>query len=233
MKTNQVRRSHNRPAFSGVLANRISTFQQRWGARFAVLMALALFGLLLTPTGAKAGCGVPLRPGTAPPIPFVSPKADAPSNHQDDGDSHESATIVGLWHVVYTATYTTSGPLPVPIVPPAPPFPIVQSFKTWHGDGTEFDNAFLPPSGGDICYGVWKDLGHRTVKLHHVGLMFAPDGSLANIFYQDEIDTVAANGRTYQGTFDQKLYDPTDIFGTGTVVQEIKGTTAGTRISVD
>jgi hypothetical protein len=213
--------------------HRTKTFRLLCSSRLPALVALAAFAFLFATANAKAGCGVPFKPGTAPPIPFVSPKAARPSNHRDDEDSRELATIVGLWHVVYTATYTTSGPLPVPIVPPAPPFPIVQSFKTWHSDGTEFDNAFLPPSGGNICFGVWKDLGHRTVKLHHVGLMFAPDGSLANIFYQDEIDTVAANGKTYEGTFDQKLYDPTDIFGTGTVVQEIKGTTAGTRITVD
>jgi hypothetical protein len=41
------------------------------------------------------------------------------------------------------------------------------------------------------------------------------------------------DGKTYRGTFDQKLFDLTDVFGTGTPVQEIKGTTAATRIGVD
>jgi hypothetical protein len=109
----------------------------------------------------------------------------------------------------------------------------VQSYKTWHADGTEMDNAFLPPSGGNVCFGVWKQLGNGGVKEHHIGLMFAPDGSVGNIFTEDEIDRVAHNGKTYKGTFDQKIFEPTDVFGTGTPVQEIKGTTAATRIGVD
>ena len=209
----------------------------RWGGRIAALAVIAVAGVLFSTSAAKAGCGMPSKVALAPAAPFVNPQINAPFSPAYNGDSredsHEAADIVGLWHVVYTATYTTSGPLPVPIVPPAPAFPFVQSFKTWHSDGTEFDNAFLPPAGGNICYGVWKDIGHRTVKVHHVGLMFASDGSLANVFYEDEVDTVSVDGKTYEGTFDQRLYDPTDIFGTGPVVQEFKGTTAATRITLD
>jgi hypothetical protein len=66
------------------------------------------------------------------------------------------------------------------------------------------------------------------------GLMFAPDGSVSFIFTVDERDTVAPNGKTYSGTFDFKLWPP--VFSevdTGKPLQEIKGTTAGTRIPVD
>jgi hypothetical protein len=49
----------------------------------------------------------------------------------------------------------------------------------------------------------------------------------------DEIDTVATNGKTYSGTFVFKLFLPTDVYGTGTPLAVAKGTTAGTRISVD
>lgn len=199
------------------------------GGRLAALMTFAVIGILFSASGAKAGCGFPVKVGTAPAIPSLAPGQD----QQDRGGPNQPANIVGLWYVVWTATYTTSGPLPLPMVPPAQPFVINQSFKTWHSDGTEFDNVFLPPSGGNICYGVWKDMGHRTVKVRHVGLMFAPDGSLANIFWQEETDTVSADGKTYEGTFDQKLYDPTDIFGTGPVVQEIKGKVAAKRVTID
>lgn len=147
-----------------------------------------------------------------------------------DPDQYNS--VVGLWHVVYAADYSTPGPLPIPIVPPGS-FQFVQSYKTWHEDGTEMDNAFLPPVGGNVCFGVWKQLGSGSVKEHHVGLMFAPDGSLANIFTEDEIDRVSHDGKTYSGSFDQEIFEPTDVFGTGTPEQEIKGTTAATRISVD
>ena len=88
------------------------------------------------------------------------------------------ASIVGLWHTNYTAE-TESG---APIFPPVP-FPFVETFKTWHADGTEFEQAFFAPAGGNICFGVWKDLGEGRVKLHHIGIMYhATTGQISNIF---------------------------------------------------
>ena len=210
--------------------NRMSTFKKIRIGRFSGLVALAALGLLLSASRVKAGgCApVPYKAGVAPTIPFVSP-------HEDD-NSNEPANIVGLWHVIYTAIYSTSGPLPFPVIPPGPPssFQFTESLKTWHADGTEFENAFLPPTGGNICFGVWKDKGHGSVKLHHIGLMFAPNGDLAFIFTVDEKDTVATTGKTYRGSFDFKLWPPSfSAVDTGTPLQEVKGTTAGTRISVD
>lgn len=195
------------------------------GRLFAVVALFAL-GMLSTATRASAGCA-----SYSLAAPFSPNLEEAQQN-----GPNEPVTIVGLWHVIYTADYSTSGPLPVPVIPPGPPssFQFIQSYKTWHADGTEFENAFLPPMGGNVCFGVWKDLGHGSVKLHHIGLMFDPStGSVANVFTVDEIDTVAPNGKTYQGSFDMKIFEPTDVFGTGTVLQEIKGSTAGTRITVD
>jgi hypothetical protein len=151
-------------------------------------------------------------------------------NHQEGEERDKPASIVGLWHLIYTAT---SSDLPSPPFPSKTPFQFLESYKTWHGDGTEFENAFLPPAGGNICFGVWKDVGDGCVKLHHIGLMFASDGSVSNVFTIDEIDRVASNGKTYSGTFDFKLFPPTDVYGTGTPLAEAKGTTAGTRITVD
>lgn len=150
----------------------------------------------------------------------------ADRNHGDDNDS----TIVGLWHTNYTATFDDNFP---PGNPAPTPFPFIQSYKTWHGDGTEFENAFLPPGGGNICFGVWKDLDHDSVKLHHVGLMFDANGNVSNVFTVDETDTVMSDGKTYKGTFDFKLFAPTNVFGVGLPISEVKGTTAATRITVD
>jgi hypothetical protein len=63
--------------------------------------------------------------------------------------------------------------------------------------------------------------------------MFAADGAISNVFTIDETDTVASDGKTYKGTFDFKLFDATNVFGTGTPLAEVTGTTAGTRITVD
>jgi len=172
--------------------------------RFATLTLAAFVALLLCASGARAGCGDPFKQSS--PV-FTR------MTHQDDSESEGPATIVGLWHVHYTASDGS---------------PFVETLKTWHADRTEFENAFLPPIGGNVCFGVWKEIGRRTVKLHHVGLMFNPDGSIKATFTVDEVDTVAENNKTYSGTFDFKVFDPA-----GTQVVEVKGTTAGTRITVD
>jgi len=195
--------------------------------RFAALIALVGLGFLFTASSAKADCGLLSKTGAAPSIPFLSSSEQETSNHQDDEKSNKHASIVGLWHLIYTAT-SASGPFP------PTPFQFLESFKTWHADGTEFENAFLPPTGGNICFGVWKDLGHGNVKLHHIGLMFDSQGLVSHLFTVDEHDTVASDGKTYSGTFDFKLWPPSfDAVGVGSPLAEVTGTTAGTRIAVD
>jgi len=207
--------------------NRMNLFRLLRGGRFSALVALVGLGLLFTASGAKAaGCAVPSKTVAATAIPFVSPHGD---DHQQGEEFSESASIVGLWHLNYTAETETGAP----IFPPAP-FPFLESFKIWHGDGTEFENAFMPPTGGNICFGVWKDIGEGSVKLHHIGLMFGTDGKVSNIFTVDEKDTVARNGQTYSGSFDFKLWPPSfAAVGVGTPIAEVTGSTAGTRINVD
>jgi hypothetical protein len=209
--------------------NRMNIFQAFRSGRFSALVALVGLGLLFTASGAKAaGCSViPYKAGAASLRTFVSPQGDESLNHQEGEESNKPASIVGLWHLIYTAT-SASGPFP------PTPFQFLESFKTWHADGTEFENAFLPPTGGNICFGVWKDLGHGRVKLHHIGLMFASDGSISNAFTVDEIDRVASDGKTYSSTFDFKLWPPSfDAIGIGSPLAEVMGTAAGTRITVD
>jgi hypothetical protein len=211
--------------------DRINVFQGLRNGRFSVLVALVGLGLLFTASGAKAaGCALPSKTGAAPLIPFVSPHG---YDHQQGEEFGPSLSIVGLWHLNYTAE-SESG---APIFPPAP-FPFLESFKIWHADGTEFENAFMPPAGGNICFGVWKELGDGSVKLHHIGLMFGTGGTppenVTNIFTVDEIDIVARDGQTYSGSFDFKLWPPSfAAVGVGTPIAEVKGKTAGTRITVD
>ena len=192
--------------------------------RYSAVALIVGLGLLLGAGGARAGCATPYKAGVAPAIPFVSP--------HEEKEWHEHNTIVGLWHVIYTATYDDNFPPGGPY--PPTPFPFLESFKTWHADGTEFENAFLPPAGGNICFGVWKELDKGTVKLHHIGLMFNSDGSMSSIFTVDETDTVTSQGKTYNGRFEFKLWPPSYAsVGIGTPIAEVKGTTAATRITVD
>jgi hypothetical protein len=213
-------------------------FQNIWNGRLAAaFVLLALTSMSLSAVGASAGCAVPLTgklPAgasatvTPPPparAPFVQPKA------VDDWDGFDPHPIVGLWHLNYTAETVTGA---TGIFPPAPPsFPFLESYKTWHRDGTEFEQAFFDPKVGNICFGVWKEIGERTVKLHHIGLMFNTDGSVKAVFTSDEIDVVAANGLSYSGSFTFRLYSSTDVYGTGSAIVTVTGKTAGTRITVD
>ena len=202
--------------------------------RFFALVALVASGLLFTAVGAKAGgCVVSYKAGAAPSIPFVSPQDDTSANQQEGAEwSNKPATIVGLWHVIYTATSDTQGPIPVPPAPPS--FQYVETFKMWHADGIEFENAVKPPTGNNICYGVWKETSNGMVKLHHIGLMFDSTGNLSNIFTDDEKVKVASNGQTYTGSFDFRLWPPNfEAVGVGTPIAEATGTIAATRINVD
>src|ERR1700728_3299879 len=209
-----------------ISTNRASISGKLRKGRFVALMALVGFGLLFATSSAKAGgCAVPSKTGVAPAIPFVSPSGDDRQQAEEFG---LPVSIVGLWHVNFTAE-TESG---APIFPPVP-FLFAETFKTWHADGTEFENANLPPAGG-ICIGVWKDLGHGRVKLHHIGLMFDSTGQLSNMFTVDEKATVARNGQAYTGSFDFKLWPPSfAAVGVGTPIAEATGSTAATRINVD
>ena len=106
------------------------------------------------------------------------------------------------------------------------------TFDTWHSDGTEFESAFLAPAGGNMCVGVWKQTGLRSVTLHHVGWLFNPSTPLAtatNSFTVDAEITVAPDGKSYSGHFTFKVWN---LDGTPTSV-EVTGTIAATRITVN
>jgi hypothetical protein len=176
-----------------------------------LLAALCLFVL---PTCANAACGrfdapalksvikLPMAAQVAIPSPFEA----------------ANSTIVGLWHVIYTngADQSTFN----------------DTFDTWHSDGTEFESAFLAPAGGNLCVGVWKQTGLRSVTLHHVGWLFnasTPLATATNSFTVDSDLTVAPDGKSYSGRFTFKVWN---LDGTPTPV-EVTGTIAATRITVN
>jgi hypothetical protein len=123
------------------------------------------------------------------------------------------ATIVGLWHAVYT---TSAGA------------PFQESFETWHSDGTELELANVPITGGNICTGVWQETGPRTIQEFHTAWTFGQDGTVNGTMTIEATNKVAKTNDTYSGTFDFKLYDLN-----GNVLTEITGTETATRITVD
>jgi hypothetical protein len=213
--------------------NRKTSFRPSWNRRLAVPAGLAAIALVFSASQARAGCFDMARTKLAPAA-FLTTGAMPPSIGWTDGRGGEPATIVGLWHDIYTATYSTAGPLPVPVIPPGPPdsFQFAETMKTWHADGTEWEEKIQPAPTG-FCFGVWKHTANGSIKLHHFGTLTDPTGSVAFIFYMDEINRVAPDGRTYTGVWDFRLYAATDVLGTGPVLQELKGRVSGTRITVE
>src|SRR5580692_9346052 len=174
--------------------------------RLAAVLTLLTAGLFTGVSSANA-CAEPGKATASPAMPWLE--------HQDESDWQPS--IVGLWHVVYTQNDGS---------------PFNQTFKMWHSDGIEFENALLPPSGGDICYGVWKQTGHQSVKLHHIGIIWGPDPTtpgnfvIVATFTVDETNTVSEDGKSYSGKFTFSQFDPS-----GNPGQVIKGSTAAKRVT--
>ena len=176
------------------------------------LIVCAALCVLLGPTYARAACGnlgghgdisaVSMPPGMHSGASFRNP--------------WDRPTIVGLWHVIYTAGGSTFN----------------DTFDTWHADGTEVESAFISPASGNVCEGVWVPTGPRSVKLHHVGWVFnaaTPTAVASNYFTLDEEVTVAEDNGSYSGKFTFKVWN---LDGTPTP-EVVAGTMASTRITVD
>lgn len=175
------------------------------------LLTLLAVALLLGSSTAKAACGLTGATTNTPvKLPLMAHAADL------DFSTPSNQSIVGLWHVVYTAGGSTFN----------------ETLDQWHSDGTEFENAWLAPDTGNICFGVWKQTGLRTVRLHHIGWLFTPGSNpstASGTFTIDEFNTVSPDGKTYTGTFTFKTYN-IDGSPTGVVVV---GTIAASRITVE
>lgn len=176
-----------------------------------LLGLLAVAALLLGSSPARAACGVSST--TARSLVRLPMLSGAGAGQYSLIPSEP--TIVGLWHVVYTAGGEVFN----------------ETLDQWHSDGTEFENAWLPPDVGNICFGVWKNTGARTVRLHHIGWTFTPGSNpptATGTFTLDEVNTLSYDNKSYTGTFTFKTFN-IDGSPTGVVVM---GTIAATRITV-
>ncbi len=192
--------------------------EARSGLKRIGLAVAAILAVSFAVTSAYADCGsmAGIKP-TAIGFPALAyADAQIAGENGDAADpipsSGQNHPIVGLWHV----TYTAGGSL------------FAESLKQWHSDGTEFENVDHNPAIGSVCLGVWRGVGARTVRLHHIGWLFNANGSPGGFFFQDETDTVAANGRSYTGKFTFRTFTQQGKF-TGF---EVTGTIAALRITV-
>ena len=120
------------------------------------------------------------------------------------------ASIVGLWHDVHTASDGTL---------------FLEGYDTWHSDGTEDELGNLPPAGGNLCVGAWRQNGRLAVLTSHVAWTYDLNNNYTGTLFFTEKNIVAPNGLTYTGTFDAKFFDTN-----GNQTAEITGTTTADRL---
>ena len=172
-------------------------------------------GAMLTLAAADAGAScftTPPQVRITPPKLQAQQKAAAQAN---DGPK-DAKDIVGMWLAEFRLP---GGQL------------WDQGFELFHADGTEIavDNA-VPPSLGNVCVGVWKGVGHRTIKLRHMTWNWNSDGTVAGTFLLLVTATLSKDGNVYEGTFVSDSYDTA-----GVVIPALhaEATVRGTRIEVD
>lgn len=124
-----------------------------------------------------------------------------------------NGSIVGLWYVVH---YLPDGSV------------FFDSLEQWHSDGTEFELANGYPQLGNVCLGVWKQIGPRTVQLNHIGWDFKEDGSPDGTFTLTGTAKVTQQGKHWEGPYDVKIYDVD-----GNLLDEVTGTSVAERIAVE
>jgi len=132
--------------------------------------------------------------------------------------------MVGLWHLLFIAEGNTGAGLP-------PDGTVVDNgLSEWHSDGTEATLDSRPPATGDVCLGVWKQVGPRHYMLNHFGIAFDPttdpNTPLGYAHIPQDI-VISRDGKTFTGTFVIDQYD-----ATGNLLVEIKGKLVGTRITL-
>jgi hypothetical protein len=174
------------------------------------ILTMTIFAIFIMLPATAAACGP--QSGQTPNLALPWMQGVPSFNTGANLSARSYGTIVGLWHL----TYTTSDNQP-----------FGDSFDMWHRDGTELESANLNPITGNLCLGVWEQVGSE-IHLHHVGWTFDNFGNLIGPFTLDDIVALGNRGNSYSGSFDLKQYDTN-----GNLLQEVTGTVSATRIGVN
>ena len=194
--------------------------------RFASILIALVLALAAIPS-AQAQCG-------------LSSKAVRPSSWQpqigglhlttaafEEDREEDSASIVGMWHVVFTAHSMNGESIPDPGAVTD------NSMVVWHADGTEIMNSSRPAQDGNFCLGVWKKTGKFSYFLNHMPWQGNdPTGGPSGIGNPAggaqilEQIRLSPDGNHYSGTFTETAYDPS-----GNIEVTFTGTLKATRVT--
>jgi hypothetical protein len=190
-------------------------------SKFVSWTGTLALALVIVP-GVAAQCGISItsikpsgwRPGSAE----AQPRLVLADWHDDE------ASIVGMWHVIFTAQTINGGPFSAVID---------NSVVVWHPDGTEIMNSSRPAQDGNFCLGVWTRTGRLKYYLNHIpwagnDLENAP-GGIGNPqggAQLTETITLNPDGNSYYGHFRLDAYD-----ASGNLSVSFTGTLKAKRIT--
>jgi hypothetical protein len=139
----------------------------------------------------------------------------------------DDESIVGMWHVTFTAKGNAEGP--------PDGTPLDNALVVWHNDKTEIMNSARPPQDGNFCMGVWEKTGRSRYRLNHFAWLAndtanAPSGigNPAGPTQIVEDVMLSRDGKHYAGTFTLDAYDASN-----NLVAHITGVIAATRITIN
>jgi hypothetical protein len=185
---------------------------------------VAAASLLFVAASAKASCGSFSQVGAGKAHPASWDTQSGPAHLTEVNEP--GASIVGMWHVTFTAEGNSEGP--------PDNTPIDNAVVVWHSDKTEIMNSGRPAQDGDFCLGVWEEVGRCHYKLNHFAWMGndttnAPGGigNPAGPTHITEDVTLSPDGKHYTGTFILDAYD-----SSFNPVTHIEGVINGTRITM-
>lgn len=195
-------------------------------SRFVVWMGALTLALAMVP-GALAQCGLPTKP-----IKPMSWHPQFSGAHPTllpaafDDDDRDDVSIVGMWHVVFTAQSMNDAPFSGVID---------NAISVWHPDGTEVMNSGRAAQDGNFCLGVWERTGRRTYLLNHIPWGGNVDDPTAppDVIGQPQAGvqiiekvTLSPDGNSFSGTFTLTAYDTS-----GNVYASFTGMLSGKRIT--
>ena len=193
--------------------------------KFTLTLGIILMGALLSGQSFAACAGqVKSKPGAS----WVPQSWDGQLGSLIPiSDSSSDDSIVGMWHVTFTAEGNEAGP--------PNNTPIDNSLVVWHSDHTEIMASSRPAQDGDICLGVWERTGRSKYKLNHLPWLAndttnAPSGignptGPTRLF--EEV-TLSPDGEHYSGTFTLDAFDTA-----GNLTAHIIGVVTATRVTVN
>jgi hypothetical protein len=194
--------------------------------RLSAILTAVAFGAVMVPL-ASAGCANPSKGGGL----HLSPQSWSGQAYFGAAslllasDRDDDVSMVGMWHVTFTAKGNVGAGLPPDGAP------VDNALSQWHSDGTEVTLSSRIPATGDVCLGVWKKVAPRRYKLNHFGISFDPatDPNNPQGFANIRQDVVLSpDGKTFKGTFTIDQFDQS-----GNLLIEIKGLLSGTRVDIN